>query len=187
MILKTLKTIASSRVGLAALMFIAGGIVTYLFLPEKIRIEKEEVIKYVDKVVEKEVIKYVDRIVEKEVEVYIKEKVVKQKITYPDGKIVETEIYESESEQVSRMRELEKQKYQEVLYQQEQEYLKQINELKLIINPKKFIMYAGASFNAKDINGSYFVGSQYNFWGPLVIGMQASNRADLGLTVGIKF
>lgn len=184
-----LKKIFSNRVGLAVLAFIVGGIVTSLFLPEKIKIEKEIEVVEVEKIIEKEVVKWKEKIVEVEKEVKIKEKVTKQKVTYPDGKIVETEIYESESEQIDRIRDLERERYNEILVQRESEFKRKEKELKEIYNPKRFIIYGGVGTAVDSLTElpHYLVGTQYTLWGPITIGIQADSESRIAGTVGIRF
>lgn len=178
------KAFASSRIGIGVLSFLGGVIVMSVLLPTVIKVKKEK------EIVEKEKIVYVDRIVEKIVEkekiVKEKVKVVKTKITYPDGKIVETEIYESESEQVDRMREMEQEKFRQQLAEMEKQYKEKYE--KTIRNPKYLGLYAGAGTQITDVKDYYYLGGfDYNFAGPFTIGAQVDSRTDVAITFGVKF
>ena len=170
------------------MIFIAGGAVATFFLPEKIVIKRDEKVVYKDRVVEKEVVKVVDKIVEKEVEKVVHIKSSKTKITYPDGKIVETEIYESESEQVSRVRELEKERFEMQLAEVQKDYEKNLSYYKEHLNPKRFTVFAGGGTRMDDLtNYDYLVGMDAQLWGPFIVGMHATSRKDVNLTLGFRF
>lgn len=183
-----IKEFAKTRWGLAILAFIAGGLVTVFLLPE-IKIGKtEKEIEYRDRIVEKEVVKYVDRIVEKEVIRTEKVKVVKHKETFPDGRIVEDEIYESETEQLDRMKEQYEEKYREVIAEQERIRKERESELMITFNPKKITVYGGAGVSTDNpLDLKYLAGFNYNLWGPVVVGAQADTEPGVAVTVGIKF
>lgn len=185
---KIFKSLVQTRAGIAIVAFIAGGLVTAFILPEKITIKRDKEIVEVEKIVEKEVVRYVDKIVEREVEKIVKVKTVKTKITYPDGKIVETEVYESETEQIDRMRELEKERYEEQVATLEKEYREKESYLKEHLNPKRISVYAGAMLGPKDQFRPYYMGGfTYAVWGPMIVGAQANSRADFGVTIGLRF
>jgi len=182
------KKLVTSRVGQLVLAFVAGGVITGVFLPEKITVKKETVVEYKDKIVEKEVVKYVDREVIKEITVVEKVKVVKRKETFPDGHIIEEEVFESESEQVARIAEQEKERYTLLLTEKEKEYAKKESYLKETLNPHKFHIFAGAMTQADDPkNYGYLGGMDAQVWGPLTLGMQATSRKDVAVTVGFRF
>jgi hypothetical protein len=186
--LDTVKKVATSRVGQLVLAFVAGGVITGLFLPEKTIIKKEEVVVYKDKIVEKEVVKYVDRIVEKVVEKEVQIKKVWTKTTFPDGKIVETEVYEENSQQIDRMKQLESERYKEQLAEVTKEYEKRETYLKQTLNPRKFSLYGGVGTQVDDPQSYYYLGGmQGQIWGPLMIGMEATSHKDVAVTVGIRF
>lgn len=185
---KVFKSLVQTRAGIAVVAFIAGGLVIAFILPEKIIIKRDTEIVEVEKIVEKEVIKYVDRVVEKVVEKIVKVKKTWTKITYPDGKIVETEIYESESEQIDRMQELEQERYEERVATLETEYREKEEYLKEHLNPKRIGVYAGAMIGPKDKFMPYYMGGfNYSVWGPIIAGAQANSRGDFGVTVGVRF
>lgn len=186
--LNLIKKILSSRVGLVVVAFIVGGAVAAIFAPEKTIIKKEIEEKIVEKIVEKEVVKWKtktvikDKIVEKEV------KKTKTKITYPDGKIIETEVYESNTQQVERLKSIEEEKYKLALVEKDKEYLKKEAYLKEVLNPHKFHIFAGALTQIDDPkNYGYVGGMDAQIWGPFTIGGQVSSRKDVGLTFGIRF
>jgi hypothetical protein len=179
MIKDTLKAIWNSRVGLAVVMFLAGGIATYLFMPEKIKVEIKTETIIVEKIVEKEVIK----VVEKEVIKYEKVKVVKRKTTWPDGKIEEEEIYESESQQIDRMTE----KYQELLKESEQKWEEKYSYLKEQTNPKRFNIFGGLGLNLDVMKRSYVFGLNASFYGPFTMGVVGTTNGGLYGTVGLRF
>lgn len=183
-----LKKIVTNRFFQIAIAFVAGGFVVGVLLPEKIVIKKETEIVYKDKIIEKEVIKYVDREVIKEVKVTEKVKVVKRKETFPDGHIIEEEIYESESEQVARIVEQEKERYAAALRLKEQEFAQKESYLKEHLNPKRFTLFGGGGTRIDDPTNYYFVGgADMQLWGPFIVGVQATSRKDVGLTFGIRF
>lgn len=186
--LSLIKKILSSRVGLAVVAFIVGGAVAAIFSPEKTVVKKETVIEYKDRVVEKEVVKYVDREVIKEVKVIEKVRVVKRKETFPDGHIIEEEIYESESEQIARVTEQEKERYQMSLAIMEKEYKEKESYLKETLNPHKFSAYAGLGTQIDDPKNYMYVGGmQAQVWGPFMVGGEVTSRKDVALTFGFRF
>lgn len=179
MIKNLLKKTYQTRIGLAVMAFIAGGIVTYLFTPEKIKVEIKTETVYVDKIVEKEVVKYV----EKEVIKYEKVRVVKRKTTWPDGKVEEEEIYESESEQIDRMQE----KYEEMLVEAEKKWEEKYSYLKEHTNPKRFNFFGGAGLDLTHPQLEYLAGINVDVWGPITTGLIATSGRDMYITFGLKF
>jgi len=173
------KQIWESRLGLAVIMFLAGGIITYLFMPEKIKIEIKKETVVVEKIVEKEVIKFVD----KEVVKYEKVKVVKNKITWPDGKIEESEVYESESEQLERLKET----YSELLKSKEKQLEEKYSYLKEQTNPKRFDIFGGLGLDLDVMKRNYVFGINASFYGPFTLGIIANTTGNLYGTVGFRF
>ena len=187
-LLELSKKILASRVGLVVVSFLAGGAITAMFLPEKTIIKKDTEIVYKDRVVTQEVIKYVDREVIKEVKVVEKVRVVKRKETFQDGDIIEAELFESESEQIARVTEQEKERYQASLASMETEYKKRESYLKETLNPHKFGVYAGAGTRIDDPKNFLYVGGmQAQIFGPFMIGTEVTSRKDVALTVGLRF
>lgn len=183
-----LKKILSNRIFQFVLVFVAGGLAATFLTPEKIIIKRDEKIVYKDKIVEKEVVKYVDRVVEKEVKVVEKVKSVKRKETFPDGHIIEEEIYESESEQIARITEQEKERYQELLAEATSEYEQQLSYYKSHTNPKRFTIFAGGGTRIDDpLNYNITGGMDAQLWGPFVIGAQANSQKDFAVTLGLRF
>ena len=189
-----LKKILKSKFTWIVVAFIGGGLTATFLLPEKITIKRDEKIVYQDRVVEKEVVKFVDRVVEKEVVKEVQVRKTTTKITYPDGKIVETEVYEENSQQVDRMVELEKQKYELQLAEVKKDYEQEINYLKEHTNPKDFTVYGGAGIRLTDFKDPFYVtGMQANVWGPFLVGGQVQfgtfggNDVGGALTVGFEF
>lgn len=166
-----------------ALCVVLGGVVTILFLQEKIVVKKEKVTEYVDKVVEveKEVIKEV--VVYKEKLVHEKVKVVKRKETFPDGRIIEEEIYESEMEQIQRIQAEERNRYHDLLAKKESEHRQKIASLKIHTNPKRLNVFASKDALTKRFGG----GLTYALWGPLTVGVMATSDGYVGPTIGIRF
>jgi len=168
--------------------FVAGGFIATLLLPEKITVKTETKIEYVDRVVEveKEVVREVEVI--KEVEVVKREKVVKHREVFPDGRIVETEVYESESEQIDRMRRLEQEKFEEKMAMLEQKHTEEINTLKEHINPKRFTVFGGIGTRLTDFEKQHFLGGMsYPLFGPFIIGAQVNTNTDVSVTFGLRF
>ena len=165
-----MENILKSRVFLVIVAFVAGGFVSHILTPEKI-VEKEvEVVKWQTKEVEKEVVKWKTKIVKEEVKVTVSEKKIKRKETFPDGHTIEEEIYESNSEQVARIEEQEKQKYNEKIAYLEQEYQNQIKSLKIHLNPKPFNLFAGVNTNLTRFNTmGPSVGITGSVWGPFTL------------------
>ena len=183
-----LKQIATSRVGQVVIAALAGATVMYFFLPEKTIIKKETEIVYKDKIVEKEVIKYVDRVVEKEVIKEVQIKKVWTKTTFPDGKIVETEVYEENSQQVDRMRELEQERYKEQLAEVTREFQQKESYLKQTINAKHFSLGGGIGTHVDGWKDQYYYGQfTYDMWGPFQITGQATSEKQVGLGIAVKF
>lgn len=181
--MNTVKKFIKSRFGLAVVAFVVGGVITALLLPEIKFTKTEKVTEYVDRevVVEKEVVKEV--IVEVEKEIVRKEKVIKHKETRPDGTIIETEIYESEEEQISRVRQEERDKFETLLASKENEWRDRQSELEAHINPKRLSIFAGY-MPLKDV---YLGGFNYALWGPLTIGVTATSKGTIAPTLGIRF
>jgi len=167
--------------------FVLGGLVFKIFGPEKIQIKKEVEIQ--EKTVEKEIEKkiYIDRVIEKIVEKKVKEKVVKNKITYPDGTIVESEVYESELEQLDRMKELEKQNYEEKLALVEKEYKEKLTYSKTTTNPKYTTVYLLGGVRIDGLQQNVGVGAATTLWGPFTVGGQATYPYGIAGTIGFRF
>lgn len=184
-----LKELASSKIGLAVIAFFLGGLAATFLLPEKIVIKTNKETEYVDRVVEKEVIKYVDRVVEKVVTKTEKVKTVKRKETFPDGHTIEEEIFESESEQIDRLRQEEQERYKEMLVQREREFREKEESLKVHYNPKSFTVFGGAGVEVTDPLQSpyYLAGVQASVWGPFTIGAEVTTDANVAATVGLRF
>jgi len=173
------------QIGIA---FVVGGFIATLLLPEKITIKTKTKVEYVDRVVEVEkvVIKEVE--VVREVEIFKKVRVVKHKETFPNGRIVETEIYESESEQIDRMRRLEQEKYEEKFAMIEKEYREEVNTLKEHVNPKRFTVFGGVGTRLTDFQKHHFLGGvSYPLFGPFIIGAQVTTNTDVSVTFGLRF
>ena len=184
----TAKSVATSRVGQIVIAALAGATVMYLFLPEKVTIKIDTVIVEKEKVVEKEVIKYVDRVVEKEVIKEVQIKKVWTKTTYPDGKIVETEVYEENSQQVDRMKEIEKELYQEKLAEITKEFEQKESYYKQTVNGKHFSIAAGMGTHVDAFKDKYYFGQfSYDVWGPFQITGNVTSEKQAGLGIGIKF
>ena len=186
--LALIKKVLTNRVGQIVVAVVATGIITAMFLPEKTVIKIETQVVYKDKIVEKEVIKYVDREVIKTVTVVEKVRVVKRKETWPDGHIIEDEIYESESEQVARVTEQEKEKYQQQLAVATKEFEQKETYLKETLNPHKFGIYGGAGVNLAAFKERFYVaGVQGQVWGPLMVGMEVVTPRGGAVTLGFRF
>jgi len=185
---ETAKNVATSRVGQIGIAFVVGAIAVWFFLPERIVVKKEEVVVEKEKIVEKEVVKYVDRVVEKEIIKEVQIKKAWSKTTYPDGKIVETEVYEENSQQVDRMKELEKQFYQEKLAEATKEFEKKESYYKSITNQKHFSIAAGVGTHVDTFKDKYCYGQfTYDVWGPFLITGQVTSEKQTGLGIGIRF
>jgi len=183
-----LKLIFKSKITWFILAFIAGGALASFLLPEKIIVKKDEKIVYKDKIVKEQVVRWREKVVEKVVEKKIAIKKVKNKITYPDGKIVETETYESVSEQLDRMRQLENDKFKTQLAAVTKDYEKKLSYYKEHRNPKRFTIYGGAGTRIDDVTNTHaLIGMDTKLWGPVTIGMQTTTHKDVALTLGFRF
>lgn len=185
-----MKKILGNRYLQMVVMFLAGGAAATFLLPEKIVIKKDKEIVEVEKIVEKEVVKWRTKVIEKEKIVKVSEKKIWRKETFPDGHTIEEEIYESNSEQVARVVEQEKEKYEELLAQREVEFNEKLSSMKIHTNPKRLNVYAGLGTNFKNFGNQYYVGGfNYPIWGPLIMGAEATTQGGGGaaLTVGFRF
>lgn len=184
-VLKLLK----NRYAQLTVAFVLGGAAAMFLTPEKIVIEKKGETKYVDRIVEKEVVKWKEKVVEKEVEKLVKVKKVWQKTTFPDGKIIESEIYESESEQIERIKEQEEEKYAQLLAEKTQELEEKYSYLKEHMNPKRINLYAGIGTQVDDfLSERYFVGGfNYTLWGPFGLGAEVTTEKQFAITFNLRF
>lgn len=183
-----MKKILNSRVGIAIIAFAIGGAVALFIAPEVIKKVVEKEIVEVEKIVEVEVEKIVEKEVIKEVIKTEKVRVVKRKETFPDGRIIETEIYESESEQISRLEEQFKEKYAELLIQKEREFEEKFKEVKIHKNPKRLNVFAGAGISFSNPTDTHFLGGfTYPVWGPFTAGAQATTDGTAAVMVGFRF
>jgi len=188
MTIDQVKSALNNRIIQLVIAFVAGGFAATLLLPEKTIIKKDTQIVYKDKIVEKQVIKwktkiqYKDRTIDKEV------KKTKTKITYPNGKIVETEVYESNSQQIDRMRQIEQDKAQTQMAEMQREYEKKESYLKETINPKRFSIYGGAGLRLNDWSKKFALGGfNYPLWGPFLIGGEVNTDPGAAITFGLRF
>ena len=171
-----LQAIWNSRIGLAVIMFVVGGVFTYMFLPTKITIKTE--VKVVEKIVTKTVVKWKTVEVIKEVKV----RSFKHKITWPDGKIEEWDIVESDSQELTKMQET----YNELLKEAEKTMEEKYS--KTIVNPKYLTVYGGVGASLTKIQKPFYLGGfSYTVWGPLTIGAQASNQPSGAFLIGLRF
>lgn len=171
---------------LAVVAFVVGGIVTYLFLPERIKIEEKEKIVYKDKIVEKEVIKWKEKIVEKVVEVYKKTYKKTVRIQLPDGTIKEEIIEYSSTEELTRLEESLTEKYNMQLLEKEKEWAQEKSKLIEQTNPRKLRAFAG--YNVTKIGDQeYMVGGLYKIWGPINVGVAGTTKGNIFPIIGIEF
>lgn len=164
-------------------LFIAGGIATYFLLPTVIKTEvrTEIVEKEVEVIVEKEIIKEVVKEIEKEV-VRSEKRVVREEV-FPDGRILREEIYESNEEQISRIKENERNRYEELLASRTKETEERTERIKTITNPKKLDVFAGINPGDRTFLGGF----SYNLWGPLNVGTVVTQGGEIYPTIGIRF
>jgi len=162
--------------------FIIGGIVTVLLMPQitKTKIETQIVEKEV--VVTKEIIKEIK--VDSEKSKSEKIKVVRQKEIRADGTVIEYELYESELEQLERVKREEKDKYALALAQKESEFKKREEELKFNADAKKFTLYGGYIGEQR-----FLIGTSYRIWGPMSVGIAVNSNKDVSIlpTLGVTF
>lgn len=164
--------------------FITGGVITYLFLPEKVKrvVEKGET-KIVTVTnteiveVEKEVIKEVTK------EVVKHEKKTTRRISKPDGTLIEEEIYETNEQQVSRIREEEQARAREIIASKTRELEEKFSKRETIIDrPKRFSALVGYDHFNKSAAASF----SYQLWGPLSVGVIATT-SGVYPGIGVKF
>ena len=170
----------NSRIGFGIIMFFIGGLVGYFLMPEKVKIEIKEEIKYVDKIVIKEVVKWKTQIkyVEKEV------KKTTHTVILPDGTKTVDEIYESNESQVSRMEET----FKENLKQQETEFTKKYEYLKETIGVKKILLYGGIGSSLSSVHKPFYLGGiSAPLIGPFNIGIQGTSQPSGAFTIGLRF
>lgn len=169
------------------LAFGVGLLLALVTRPSKEVIKKE--IEYKDKIVVQEIVKWQKVEVVKEVVKFEKIKSSKTKTTFPDGTIIENEVYESETEQLSRLKQLEEEKYNQMLAQKETEYKEKYS--KVTLNPKKLSVYGLVVNKPGDLDffygggASYDIGTVLNI--PITIGGQLTNNRYVGATIGVRF
>lgn len=181
-----MKKLLTNKYVQFVLVFVVGGVIATMLLPEKIKIkvEKEEVVKEV--VVEKEVVKYVDREVIKEVKVVSSERVVKREEIFPDGHIIREEITESNSEQVSRIAAEERQRYEAAIKVKEAELVKKYTYNKEVINPKEMNLFGGIGIDT-DRKLVYYGGVNKPIFGPFTFGAIVTSEKLFGVSLGVRF
>lgn len=172
--------------------FLIGGVVVYFLMPEKViyetKVEKEkkEEKESEEKETEERVkIKYRNKIIREKV------KTVTRKITFPDGKIIEEEIYESESEQIDRLLEQERKKYEQIITKKESEYQKKMRDMRLTVeNKKRFTLHGGfqTDLDSFSLNESFVVGASMDIFGPIVFTTTFNtSTAQVQALAGFKF
>lgn len=185
------KKIIKNKYFQLAVAFGIGCLVFRVFGPERIEIKKETEIVEVEKEVEKVVFK--DKIVRvvQTVEKIVTERKVKRKETFPDGRVVEEEIYESNTQQLERVKAEEEERYQAKVVELEREYQKKVSESKTIINPKKATVSVLVLGDIQDfdahigVDADYQIGNMFNL--PIVMGASYTNKGLMGIRLGVRF
>lgn len=183
---KLINTIKNSKLLIAIVFFVVGGALTMLFLPEKIRIEEKEKVVYKDKIVEVEVIKWQDKVVEKVVEVSKKTYKKSVIIKLPDGTYKEETIEYSSTEELARLEESLKERYQSELKEKEKQWEEEKSKLTEITNQKRIKVYTGYNVT-KFTEKEYLGGFQYKIWGPFNAGAEVTSKGNLFPVIGIEF
>jgi hypothetical protein len=183
---KIINTIKRSKLLIAVVFFVIGGVLTMMFLPEKIRIEEKEKVIYRDKIVEVEVIKWKDKIVEKIIEVSKKTYKKTVIIKLPDGTYKEEIIEYSSTEELARLEESLKERYQSELKEKEKQWEEEKSKLTEITNQKRIKTYVGINV-VKWTDKEYLGGFQYKVWGPVNVGAEVTTKGNLFPVVGLEF
>ena len=180
MIKNLLKSLYRTRLGVAVLFFIVGGLCSYFIMPSKTIIKTVTTIEYKDKIVYKYLTKWKTKIVEVEKQV----SKTKHTIKWPDGKEESWEVFESNSQQISRIDE----QYKTLMVDMEKQWKQKYEYLKESINIKYLTVYGGPSTSIKDTkHNAYVFGFNYNFWSIFTLGAQVDTHSNLAGTIGIRF
>lgn len=165
--MKTEYVIISLVVALATGVFIGA-----IFKKEKIKVET----KVEEKIIEKEKVVEVIKEVEVEKKVYINEKKVLREVIKPDGTIIKEEIYETNKEQIDRLRQ--DQEAKTATLEKENKLLR----AKLVerTNPKRLSVFVG--YNNNNVVG----GANYSLFGPVTFGALYTDNMIVP-TIGITF
>jgi hypothetical protein len=174
------KQFWQSRIGFGVVCFILGGILTYLFLPEKTIVKIEKVIEYKDKIIEKVVTKWKTKTVEVEKQI----SKTKHTVKWPDGKEESWEVFESNTQQVTRIEE----QYKDLMTQKETEWSSKYSKLEETIGRKHFSLFGGMGTNPANVGKpKYQAGITADMWGPLQLGISVNTNPDIFFNVGLRF